>query len=73
MPLINRKVELKLKWTNHYVLSANGDCNADADPTNIIFYIKDIKLYFPLVILSVKDNQKLAKRFSKGNKVQSIE
>ena len=30
MPLINSKVELNLKWTNHYVLSANGDYNADA-------------------------------------------
>ena len=73
MPLINRKVELKLKCSNHYVLSANGDYNADADPTNIIFSINDIKLYVPLVILSAKDNQKLAKHFIKGYKVQSIE
>ena len=40
---------------------------------NIIFSIKDIKLYVPLVILSVKGNEKLAKHFTKGYKVQSIE
>ena len=34
MPLINYKVEVKLKWTNHYVLSAAG-----ADNDNIILII----------------------------------
>ena len=65
MPLINGKVELKLKWTNHFVLSANGNDN-DSGNSNIIFFtIKDTKLYDPVVILSAKDNQKLSKLLSK--------
>ena len=43
MPLINCKVELKLNWTNHCVLSAAGADNADANSNNIIFTIKDTK------------------------------
>ena len=37
MPLINCKVEFKLKWTNRCVLSATGADNADANSNNIIF------------------------------------
>ena len=40
MPLINCKVRLKLKWTNHCVLSAFGAGNNDANPNNIIFAVK---------------------------------
>ena len=40
MPLINWKVELKLKWTNHCVLSANGNDNTDADPNTIFLLLK---------------------------------
>ena len=29
MPLINCKVELKLKWTNYFVVSAIGNDNDD--------------------------------------------
>ena len=36
------------------------------NPNNIIFTIKDTKLYVPVVTLSAKNNQKLTKRFSKG-------
>ena len=36
MPLINCKVELKLKLMNHNVLHANGNDSADVDPNNII-------------------------------------
>ena len=54
-PLINCKVELKLIWTKHCVLSAAG--NND----NIIFTIKDKKLYVPVVTLSARDNKKLSK------------
>ena len=62
MPLINCKIELKFKWTNYCVLSANGNDNAnDSDnANNIIFTIKDTKLYVPAVTLS--DNQKLIKK-----------
>ena len=59
------KVELKLNWTNHCDLSANGNHNTDVDPT-IIFTMKDTKLYVPAIILSAKDNQKLSKLLSKG-------
>ena len=35
MPLINCKVELKLKWTKYGVLSAAGADNTDTDSNNI--------------------------------------
>ena len=57
MPLINCKVELKPKWTKHSVLSRAGADNNNADANNIIFTMKDTKLYAPVVTLSVKDNQ----------------
>ena len=66
MLLINSKIELKLKWTNHSVLSAAGAGNANAKSNNIIFTIKDTKLYIPIVTLSERDNQKLSKFLSKG-------
>ena len=44
MLLINGKVELKLKWTKYYVLSAIGADNNDANSNNIILTIKDTKL-----------------------------
>ena len=59
-------MELKLKWTNHCVLSANDNDNSDADPNNIIFTIQDTKLYVPIVTLSAKDNQNLWKLLSRG-------
>ena len=31
MPLINCKVELKLKWKQHCILSADGNCNVDGN------------------------------------------
>ena len=66
IPLINCKVELKNKWTKHCVLPSAGTEDADANSDNIIFTIKDIKLYIPVVTLSVKDNQKLSKLLIKG-------
>ena len=35
MPLINCKVELKLKWAKHCVLSEAGADNTNANPDNI--------------------------------------
>ena len=59
MPLINCKVELKLKWTKYSVFSAaradNGNVNND---DNNIFTIKDKKLYALVVTLSARDNLK---------------
>ena len=42
MPLINCKVELKLKWTKHCVLSALGTA-LGADSDNINFTVEDTK------------------------------
>ena len=66
MSLINCKVELKLKWTRYWVLSAAGPDNTNANPNNIIFTIKDTNLYVPVVTLSARDNKKLSKLLSKG-------
>ena len=43
IPLINCKVELKVKWTNHCFLSVNGNDNTDADPNNVVFTMKYAK------------------------------
>ena len=68
MQLINCKVELKLKWKKYCVLYAAGVDNVkgNASDNNIIFIIKDTKLYDPVVTLSARDNQKLSKILSKG-------
>ena len=46
--------------TNHYVLSNVND-NADANPNDIVFAIKDKELSVSVVTLSAKDNPKLSK------------
>ena len=46
-------------------MSAAGADSNDANSNDIIFTIKDTKLYFPVVTLSAKDNQKLSKILSK--------
>ena len=50
MPLTNCKIELKLKWINHYVLSAAGNDNVkdNVNANNIVFTIKGKKLYTPV-------------------------
>ena len=68
IPLINCKAELKSKWANNCVLAAAGIDNIKAND-NIIFTIKDTKLYVPVVILSAKDNQKLSESFSEGSEI----
>ena len=52
------KVELKLKWTKHFVLSAAGNDNGNND-NNIIFLIQRLKICVRVVTLSTGDNQKL--------------
>ena len=49
-------------------LSVAGADNANGnnDDNNIVFTIKDTKLYVPVVTLSARDNQKLSKLLSKG-------
>ena len=44
MPLINCKVELKLKWTKYCVLFAAEVDNNDANSNNIIFYYQRHKI-----------------------------
>ena len=68
IPFINCKVELKLRWTKHCVLSvaSTDNVNGSNDDNNISFTIRDTKLYVPLVTLSTRDKQKLSKLLSKG-------
>ena len=65
MLLINCKVELKLRWTNHCALAVGGVENDDTY-SDIYFTVKENKLYVPLVTLSAKSNQKLSKLLSNG-------
>ena len=68
MPLINCKVELKLKWTKYCVLSALGNeskVEVNNDANNIIFTIKETKLFVLVITLSARGNQKLSKILSK--------
>ena len=65
MPLINCKIELKLKWTKYCVFSAAGAENDNANFSNIISTVKDTKLYVLVFTLSAKNNQKPSKPFSK--------
>ena len=57
MPLITCKRELKLKWTKYCVLHAAGNDNVNYRDNNIIFDIKDTKLYVSAVTPSARDNQ----------------
>ena len=68
MLLINCKVELKLKWKKYCVLSAagNDNVNGNDNDNNIIFTIKDTKLYIPVVTLSARDKKNISKLLSKG-------
>ena len=65
-PLINCKVELKLKWTKYCVLSAAGNENDNNRDDKIIFTIKDTKLHVSVATLSARNKQKLSKILSKG-------
>ena len=49
-------------------MSVTGAANTNADPSNIIFTIKDTTLFVPVVTLSAKENQKLSIVLSKGFK-----
>ena len=75
MPLINCKVELKLRWSKLCVLSVAGTDNANGnnDENHIIFTIKDTKLYIPVAIIrscckliSKRQSKLLSNRFEKS-------
>ena len=53
-------------------MSATRTNDADANPDNIIFAVKDTKLYVPVVTLSERNNQILSKSFSKDLNNQFI-
>ena len=71
MPLINCKVELKHKWIKYSILSPADNDNNDAN-SNIIFTIKDTKLYVPTVTLSTKNDQNYQNPLAKDLKDWSI-
>ena len=56
----------------HCVLAAAADGNTDVNSNNIIFIMKDTKLYVPSVALSEKYNQKQSKLLSKRLKDKCI-
>ena len=68
IPFFNCNLELKLRWTKYCVLSvaSTDNVNGNNDDNNIIFTIKDTKLYVPVVTLSARDNKKLSELLSKG-------
>ena len=47
-------------------VAGTDNANGNNDDNNIIFTIKDTKLYVPVVTLSARVNQKLIKLLSKG-------
>ena len=59
MPLIYCKVELSLKWYERCLLTS---------ATPATFKITDIKLYVPIVTLSIENNSKLSKLLNEGFK-----
>ena len=65
MPLVNCKVELKLKWAKYCVLDVAYNDKSNTNRDNIVFTIKDTKLHVPVLTLSAKDN-KISKHFRKG-------
>ena len=54
--MINFKIELRHKCKRYCVLFATAADDSNANPNNIIFTIKDIKLCVPVFTLSAKDN-----------------
>ena len=73
MPLINYKIELKLRYTKYCVFSAAGADNTNDNPNNIISTIKDKKLYVLVVPLSAKDIKNYQNISAKDLKDQCIE
>ena len=80
MPLINREVELKLKWNKDCVLISKATANARAHEGNIparelintpleaTLTVTDCKLYVPVVILRAIDDNKMLNSLKTGFK-----
>ena len=79
MPLIDWKVELKLKWKKYCVLSAagaynvNNNFNDNANGNNIIFTIQDIKLHAPIVTLSQETIKTIKTSYQRIWKISLLE
>ena len=73
-PLINCKIDLKLRWTKHFVLSvaSTDKANGNNDKNFVIFTIKGSKLYVLVVTLSARDNQNYENFLAKYLKDQFI-
>ena len=64
LPLVNCKIELELTWHRDCMISS-----ADAAAGQVVsFMITNTKLYVPIVTLSTKDNNNVAKQLSDGFK-----
>ena len=63
---------MKLTWTKHYVLPTGGNNNDDAHSINIIFTVKDTKLFVPAVTLLAKDTQNYQNFLAKDLKDQFV-
>ena len=64
LPLVNCKIELELTWHRDCMISS-----ADAAAGQVVsFMITNTKLYIPIVTLSTKDNNNVAKQLSNGFK-----
>ena len=62
IPLINSKVELKLKWTKHCVLAGAGNDNANEnDNANTTFTIKDKRTIYSCSNIVIKRQPKIIK------------
>ena len=64
MPLVNCKIDLELRWHKDCIISR---VNAAAGQA-VSFMITNTKLYVPVVTLSTKDNNNLAKQLNDGFK-----
>ena len=80
IPLINCELSLTLTWSENCVLTGKPKIYADPDadpaaaginnPTNVVFKIKDTKLYNPVVSLSAENDNKLLEQLKQDLKEQ---
>ena len=63
MPLIKCEIELNLKWTKNCLL-----IEEDNNIIGVSFTITSIKLYVPVVTLSINDNIKFLENIKQGFK-----
>ena len=67
MPLINLKVQLKLRWARYCVLGVRGAENEGNSSDSIIFIITGRKFHVPVVMLPAKTTQQPSKLLSDGS------